>query len=358
MRHDKRLLAKWRCIFSLGLAMLAAHGNYCASAESNNSRNDPSEGMPTIGTWNVAIGEIQGVPTVDGSKVKCSEVLNLPKRVIVKTFDVDRHAYMLDIANKTFTYAEGSIDLPRGMSEWTEGAGRYFGGEKESVESVLCEWECRFPATNNLVIVVSSGILNLSDGRQIVCRFHPLLLTNHSILTRIQKVDEDDKGNKGAETSHHTNDQQLVAKSVRFHSGLGDIRGVLSADGSKVECSEILGIPQQWVLKSCETCRNVYVVDVAHKTFSGGASLTNTWRSSSDWSEHRQSFSFFTGKKDLVLRKWEQRLPLPKDLNIIVSSVILGLSDGQGVLCHIEPLFLANGSVLAWDEETTGTGTK
>ena len=188
MKHNNRVLAKWSCVLGLGFALLVAHSNYYAADKPEESHNNSPAGTRAIGAWSEAIGEIRGTPTADGSRVKCSEVLNLPERVIVKTFQVYRNAYVIDLTKKTFAEAEGPMYVPRITSSWSEHHGKYFGGEKESV---LAKWECRFPATKDLAIVVSSAVLELSDGRRLVCRFRPLVLSKGRVLAEDEAGEED-----------------------------------------------------------------------------------------------------------------------------------------------------------------------
>jgi hypothetical protein len=56
---------------------------------------------------------------------------------------------------------------------------------------ILHTWECRFPPTKDLYIVVSLAVVKLSDGRCEVCRFRPLLIANGSILARDEEMPEE-----------------------------------------------------------------------------------------------------------------------------------------------------------------------
>jgi hypothetical protein len=188
MMHNQSTLAKCLCVLGLGITLLVAHSYECGAVQPEKSRNIPPVGPRTIGTCTVVIGEIRGAPTADHSKLKCSEVLNLTERVIVKRFQIYRNAYVVDMANKTVADGEDLMYLPRVAASWSE-HGDYFGGEKESV---LDTWECKLPTTKGLAIVVSSAVLELSDGRRIICRFRPLMFANGRVLTRGDSEDEKD----------------------------------------------------------------------------------------------------------------------------------------------------------------------
>ena len=353
-RLQKPVLAEWCCRLGAALVLLVVPRSYCGSAEPRNPGKDVPVRTRMIGRPSVAMGELRAVRTAGSPTLTCSEVLSLHERIVVKRYLIQRQAYAIDTANRTFEDAEGPMEVPRMSLVGSERTGQYLGGEKESL---LGKWQCRLPARGDIAIVVSSGVLELSDGRRIVCRFEPLFLANGSILTRAQSAREEDASGKEHDPKEDTGSQEPLVRShpVSISPGaIGDVEAVPTADGSEAECSEVLSIPRGWAVKSCAVWRDAYVVDVVHKTFREAPRSVSVRQEPSGWSERFGFLSVVSGEKELLLRKWKCGLPRTADVNIVVSWVILTLSDGDQAVCLVRPLVLANRRVFAPVGEVEG----
>jgi hypothetical protein len=177
-------LTGWLCVLGLVFALLYDCRSTCRTAEPEDvSSQKPRVGPQTVGPVRVIMGEIRGVLTADGSSVRCSEILDLREPTIVKTFEIYRNSYAVNAAKGTFTDTPGLIGVPwrtSGRSSHSNG-GRFFGGKSESI---LATWECRSPPSKGLYVVTSLAVLELADGRHMVCRFRPLFFANGRIVTR------------------------------------------------------------------------------------------------------------------------------------------------------------------------------
>jgi len=181
--------------FLASLLTLVTEGNtpsYAPEPDAASNRQPPASRQTIDKWWIRAMGEIRGVPTPDGSKLKCSEVLDLGRPVSVRSFDIYRNAYVVDVAGKAFGNAAPLMRVPQ-RSSMLQGI-RVFDGKSEMI---LDTWECPFPPTKDLYIVVSLGLVTLSDGREEVCRFRPLLIANGSVLARDEEMPEEKEKAEG-----------------------------------------------------------------------------------------------------------------------------------------------------------------
>ncbi len=114
MKRNQRRLAHWLCAFGVGIALLVAHSNDCGAAEPGKARNDRPVPLATVGACTVVMGEIRGASSADGTRLKCSEVLNLPDKVTIRSVEVYRNAYVVNTVDKTFSDGTSSMEMPRG----------------------------------------------------------------------------------------------------------------------------------------------------------------------------------------------------------------------------------------------------
>jgi hypothetical protein len=180
-------MTKW-LFFLVSLSAILTGGNTPGSAEEVEaaSNRKPPAVSETIDSWWISMmGEIRAVRTADGSKLKCSEVLEPGRPVSIRSFDIHRSAYVVDVARRAFGDATPLMRMPQGTS--MRGV-RVFEGKGEMI---LDTWECRFPPTKDIYIVVSLAVARLSDGRCEVCRFRPLLIANGRILARDEEMPEE-----------------------------------------------------------------------------------------------------------------------------------------------------------------------
>jgi hypothetical protein len=181
---------KLLCVLGLSLAFLAVCSKYGVTEEPEKRKKEPVKPQ-TSSRFIEVRGDIRVDRKADGSKIKCSEVVELSERVVVDEIVIHRRIYIVDMANRTFADDNGSTDIPQGTITGTE-HGQYFGGKDESV---LDTWESNFSIKKDLGMVITSAVMKLADGRQIVCRFQPLFFTKGQVFSEAEMEVEDWESN-------------------------------------------------------------------------------------------------------------------------------------------------------------------
>ena len=191
------------CALGLGFAIWHSCSTTCRAAEPDNATRPQQQNRPqNVNPPRILAGEIRGVPNTDGSKIKCSEVLDAAGPMTIETIRIYRNCYVVDAAKKTFSDAASSLGMPngsakggrsirvlRGGTSWSEVAGIFSDGKSEIV---LAKWECNFPPTKDSYVVTSLAVLRLSDGQHAICQLRPLMFANGNLLTRTVLGEEAD----------------------------------------------------------------------------------------------------------------------------------------------------------------------
>jgi len=177
------------CFLASALAILFGRIEFGIASEPKAlTERQPPATPQTIDRWWLSMtGEIRGVPKGDGSKIECSEVLDVGRPVSIRSLEIYRKVYVVNVARKAFADAAPVVRYPQISSQWSSRP-RILDGKGEMI---LDTWECAFPPTKDVYVVVSLAILKLSDGREVVCRFRPLFVANGSVLSRNEEMAEE-----------------------------------------------------------------------------------------------------------------------------------------------------------------------
>lgn len=181
MVTTKTKCVRYLCGLGVGLALLGVGSSIGNSAEPQSLKNllHPLIEPQIIGGWINTKGEIFAVPAADGSKFNCSDRLEVGSPATIKSIDVYREAYVVDIVHKTYAIT-GKMGVPQRSCSYSWHEGRHFDGKGELV---LDTWNCAVPPTKDVYIVVSVAIVELDNGQREVCRFRPLLFADGVLLT-------------------------------------------------------------------------------------------------------------------------------------------------------------------------------